>query len=92
MMLNGEKYTKIAKVVFLCFSEHCHGNMCNLNVIVVLESISRGQYLLFEILFSSKLKQSIFSSPEPKAQYRMAMIRRLSGVRRRPSVIVHNFK
>ena len=32
----------------------CHGNMCTLNVIVVLEFISRDVYLLFAILFSSK--------------------------------------
>ena len=27
---------KLQKVVFLCFSERCHGNICNWNVIVVL--------------------------------------------------------
>ena len=31
MMLNCENGPKIAKVVFPCFSERCHGNMCNLN-------------------------------------------------------------
>ena len=51
---------KLQKVVFLCFSEHCHGKMCNLNAIVVLEFISRGLYLLFAILLSSKFTNSIF--------------------------------
>ena len=32
---------KLQKVVFLCFSERCHSNMCNLNVIGVQEFISR---------------------------------------------------
>ena len=39
---------KLQNMVFLGFSERCHGNMCNLNVIVVLEFISRDLYLLFE--------------------------------------------
>ena len=52
--------SKIEKVVFLCFMERCHGNMCNLNVIVVLEFISRDLYLLFEILFSSTFQNSFF--------------------------------
>ena len=52
--------TKLQKVVFLCFSECCHGNMCNLNVIVVLEFISRSLYLLFAIPLRSKLQNSIF--------------------------------
>ena len=34
--------------------------MCNLNVIVVLEFISRDQYLLFAIRFSSKFQNSVF--------------------------------
>ena len=34
--------------------------MCNLNVIVVLEFISRDLYLLFVILLSSKFQNSIF--------------------------------
>ena len=34
--------------------------MCNLNVIVVLEFISRDLYLLFAIRFSSKFQNSIF--------------------------------
>ena len=51
---------KLQKVVFLCFSECCHGNMCNLNVTVVLHFISRDLYLLFAILFSSKFQNSIF--------------------------------
>ena len=51
---------KLQKVVFLCFSERCHGNMCNLNVIVVLEFISRDLYLLFAIFLSSKFQNSIF--------------------------------
>ena len=53
-------YPKLQKMVFLCFSERCHGSMCNLNVIVVLEFISRDLYLLFAILFSSKFQNSIF--------------------------------
>ena len=55
---------KLQKVVFLCFSEHCHGNMCNLNVIVVLEFISRDLYLLFAIHLSSKFQNSIFERPK----------------------------
>ena len=47
-------------MIFLCFSERCHGNMCNLNVIVVLDYISRDLYLLFAILFSSKFQNSVF--------------------------------
>ena len=35
--------------------------MCNLNVIVVLEFISRDLYLLFAILFSSKFQNIFFS-------------------------------
>ena len=34
--------------------------MCNLNVIVVLEFISRDLYLLFAIRFSSKFQNSFF--------------------------------
>ena len=34
--------------------------MCNLNVIVVLEFISRDLYLLFAIRFSSKFQKKIF--------------------------------
>ena len=34
--------------------------MCNLNVIVVLEFISRDLYQLFAILLSSKFQNSIF--------------------------------
>ena len=34
--------------------------MCNLNVIVVLDFISRDIYLLFAILFPSKFQNSIF--------------------------------
>ena len=34
--------------------------MCNLNVIVVLEYISRDLYLLFAIRFSSKFQNSVF--------------------------------
>ena len=34
--------------------------MCNLNVIVVLEFISRDLYLLFAILHSSSFRNSIF--------------------------------
>ena len=33
---------------------------CNLNVIVLLEIISRDLYLLFVILFSAKFQNSIF--------------------------------
>ena len=47
-------------MIFLWFSERCHGNMCNLNVIVVLEFISRDLYLLFAIRFSSKFQNSVF--------------------------------
>ena len=50
----------LQKVVFLCFSERCHGNICNLNVIVELEFISRGLYLRFAIPLSSKFQNSIF--------------------------------
>ena len=56
---------KLQKVVFLCFLERCHGNMCNLNVIVVLEFISRGLNLLFAILLSSKFQNSIFAEIRP---------------------------
>ena len=35
--------------------------MCNLNVIVVLEFISRDLYLLFVIRFSSKFQNSVFN-------------------------------
>ena len=34
--------------------------MCNLNVIVVVEYISRDLYLLFAIRFSSKFQNSVF--------------------------------
>ena len=34
--------------------------MCNLNVIVVLEFISRDLYLLFAVRFSSKFHNSVF--------------------------------
>ena len=34
--------------------------MCNLNVIVVLEFISRDLYLLFAIRYSSKFQNSVF--------------------------------
>ena len=34
--------------------------MCNVNVIVVLELISRDLYLLFAIRFSSKFQNSVF--------------------------------
>ena len=34
--------------------------MCNLNVIVVLEFISRDLYLLFAIRFSPKFQNSVF--------------------------------
>ena len=47
-------------MVFLCFSECCHGNICNLNVIVLLEFNSTDLYLLFAIFFSSKFQNSIF--------------------------------
>ena len=44
----------LQKVVFLCFSGRCNVNMCNLNVTVVTEFISRYLYQLFAaILFSS---------------------------------------
>ena len=42
--------------------------MCNLNVIVLLEFISKDLYLLFAILLSSKLQNSIFyQSMRPKS-------------------------
>ena len=56
---------KLQKVVFPCFSERCHGNMCNLNVIVVLEFISRDLYLLFVILLSSKF--NFYQHMRPKS-------------------------
>ena len=52
---------KLQKVVFLCFSVRCHGNMWNLNVIFVLEFIIRDLYLLFAILLSSKFQNSTFN-------------------------------
>ena len=51
---------KLQKVVFPCFSERCHGNMCNFNVIVVLESISSDLYLLFVFVFLFFLIQFYF--------------------------------
>ena len=42
----------LQNVVFLCFLERCHGNMCNLNVIVVLEFISRDLYTCYLKYFS----------------------------------------
>ena len=51
---------KLQKVIFLWFSVRCHGNMCNLKVIVLLEFISRDLYLLFAIRFSSKFQYSVF--------------------------------
>ena len=53
---------KIAKSDISMLSERCHGNMCNhkLNVIVVLEYISRDLFLLFAIRFSSKFQNSVF--------------------------------
>ena len=47
-------------MAFLSFSECCHGIICNLNVIVVLELICRDIYLLFAILFSTKFQKVIF--------------------------------
>ena len=42
--------------------------MCNLNVIVVLEFISRDLYLLFAILFSSNFQNSIiYQRMRPKS-------------------------
>ena len=51
---------KMQKVIFLCFSERCHGNMGNLNVIVVQEYISGDLCLLSAIRFSSKFQNSVF--------------------------------
>ena len=51
---------KLQKVVCLCFSDRCHGNICNLNVIVTLEFINIYIDLLFSILFSSKFQNSFF--------------------------------
>ena len=42
----------IAKAGISMLSERCHGNICNLNVIVMLEFMSRDIYLLFAIIFS----------------------------------------
>ena len=68
MMLNGKKNSKLQKVlVFLCFSERCHGNISNLNVIVVLEFIIRDIYLLFAILFSSKFQKFVYQPMKPKS-------------------------
>ena len=53
-----ENRPKIAKMVFLCFSESWHDNIFNLNV---LEFISRDPYLIFAILFSSKFQMPIFN-------------------------------
>ena len=55
---------KLQKVVNLCLSERCHGNMCNLNVIVVLEFIARDLNLLFAIL------SKIHFLPTPEAEIR----------------------
>ena len=54
---------KLQKVVFRCFSERCHGNMCNLSVIVVLEFIS---YLQYFYLQNSKIQ----SLPTHEAEIR----------------------
>ena len=59
-MVENDVDPKLQKVIFLWFLECCHGNMCNLNVIVVLEIISRDLYLLFAIRFSSKFQNSVF--------------------------------
>ena len=59
---------KLQKVVFLCFSVRCHGNMCNLNMIVVLDFISRDLYLLFAILFSSKFQNSFLPTHEAETR------------------------
>ena len=63
--------------------------MCNLNVIVVLEFISRGLYLLFAILLSSKFQNSIFYQhmrpksglkfPRPLVRFCQFVLRLLSG-------------
>ena len=60
---------KLQKVIFLWFSERCHGNICNFNVIVMLEfRISRALYLLFAICFSSKFQNSvIYQHMRPKS-------------------------
>ena len=50
---------KIAKkVVFLCFSERCHANMCNLQVVVVPEFISKDMYLLYAIFSTQNIQNS----------------------------------
>ena len=51
---------KLQNVVFVCFSERCHANMCNLQVVVVPEFISKDIYLLFAIFFYSKISKFIF--------------------------------
>ena len=63
MMLNGEKIDpKWQKVVFICFSERCHGNMYNLNVKVVLEFVSRDLYLLFAMFSPQNSKIQFFTN------------------------------
>ena len=52
---------KLQKVIFLCFSERCHGNICILNlIIVVLEFKNRDICLLFAILFSPQISKIYF--------------------------------
>ena len=61
-----KKGPKIVKkmVCIYAFSEHCHGNMCNLNVIVLLEFISKD-------LYTSLLKVAKFNFlPKPEAEIR----------------------
>ena len=61
-----EKRTQNCKKngMYICFSEHCHGNMCNLNVIVLLEFISKD-------LYTSLLKVAKFNFlPKREAEIR----------------------
>ena len=61
-----EKRTQNCKKngMYICFSEHCHGNMCNLNVIVLLEFISKD-------LYTSLLKVAKFNFlPKHEAEIR----------------------
>ena len=61
-----KKGPKIVKKngMYICFSEHCHGNMCNLNVTVLLEFISKD-------LYTSLLKVAKFNFlPKHEAEIR----------------------
>ena len=57
---DGEKYTQNCKKWYFYAFRSVAMTTCNLNVIVVLEFISRDLYLLFAILVSSKFQNSLF--------------------------------